>query len=297
MFPGFEARDFEAYAPQKWKSNAFTRERLEVKQKLTALGRALSGGLSGADGAPLAVEASAEYPALWNHKQVEAQHVYFFRNEGARKELDQIIDRQKSLASLIDDPSHQKNHIYLSLTIAHQAATIALMLGREADVDRRNLERKCEDFFEREKLMAHLRSLGDEWCVGDQPVASLDDETLRPQLAAFSVSRRFSRDDERLRAAAFEDLARASLRALLPIYQFVAWTRDNDFVSMRETLQKERLAKKQKHLAKNDRVRIVRGMFAGKIGTVQELDAKGTSLKVLVGRMPVKVDAEDVVKA
>src|SRR5262250_3062286 len=138
VFPGFTSRDFDAYAPQKWKSNAFTRERLEVKQKLVALGRTLASGLVAADGSPLAVEASAEYPALWNHKQVEAQHVYFFRNEGARKELDQIIDRQKSLASLIDDPSHQKNHIYLSLTIAHQDATIALKLGHDADVDRKN---------------------------------------------------------------------------------------------------------------------------------------------------------------
>ena len=297
MFPGFEARDFEAYAPQKWKSNAFTRERLEVKQKLIGLGRALAAGLTGSDGSPLAVEASAEYPALWNHKQVEAQHVYFFRNEGARKELDQIIDRQKSLASLIDDPSHQKNHIYLSLAIAHQEATIALLFGHEADIDRKNLERKCEDFFEREKLMGLLRALGDEWTVAGEPVPTLDDDKLRSKLATFQVSRRFAREDERLRGAAFEELARDSLRALVPIYHFIAWTRDNDFVSMRETLQKEKLAKKQKHLAKNDRVRIVRGMFAGKIGVVQDLDAKGTSLKVLIGKMPVKVDAEDVVKA
>src|SRR5262245_22773007 len=218
MFQGFEARDFEAYAPQKWKSNAFTRERLEVKQKLTTLGRALCAGLASADGSPLAVEASAEYPALWNHKQVEAQHVYFFRNEGARKELDQIIDRQKSLAQLIDDPSHQKNHIYLSLTIAHQEATLALRMGHDADVDRKNLERKCEDFFEREKLLGMLHALGEDYCVGEVPAPAIDDEKLRAQLAAFTAFRRFARDDERLRGPGFEELARESLRALLPIY-------------------------------------------------------------------------------
>jgi transcription antitermination factor NusG len=48
-------------------------------------------------------------------------------------------------------------------------------------------------------------------------------------------------------------------------------------------------------VAKNDRVRIVRGMFAGKTGVVQEIDAKG-SLRVLVGKMTVKVDIEDVAK-
>src|SRR6478672_442002 len=109
MFPGFTSADFDAYAQKKWKSNVFTRERLEVKQKLLALGKELQGALVAIDGSPLACEASVEYPALWNHKQVEAQHLYFSRNEGARKELDRIIDRQHTLASMLDDPSPQRN--------------------------------------------------------------------------------------------------------------------------------------------------------------------------------------------
>jgi len=318
VFPGFTIRDFDAYAPQKWRSNAFTRERLEVKQKLHALGKALASGLAGADGSPLAVEASVEYPALWNHQQVEAQHIFFARNEGARRELDAIIDRQRSLAQRIDDPSPQKNHVFLVLSIAHDAVVIALKLHPEADVDRRNLERRCEDFFEREKLRALLGALADEYRMGllapgaggVGPTAdtlavarALDDETLKELLARFLTAkeflylgRAFGRDDARLAGPDFEPLARASLTALLPIYQFVAWTRDNDFLSMREMLRQEKQAKKQKHLARNDRVRIVRGMFAGKTGQVQELDAKGSSLKVLVGKMAVKVDADDVVK-
>ena len=87
MFPGFTAADFDAYQVKKWKSNVFNRERLEVKQKLASLGRELQGVMIAPDGSPLAVEASVEHPALWNHKQVEAQHLYFSRNEGARKEL------------------------------------------------------------------------------------------------------------------------------------------------------------------------------------------------------------------
>ena len=96
MFPGFTAADFDAYQPKKWKSNVFNRERLDVKQKLVALGRELQGAMLAPDGSPLAVEPSVEHPALWNHKQVEAQHLYFSRNEGARKELDAIIDRAAS---------------------------------------------------------------------------------------------------------------------------------------------------------------------------------------------------------
>ena len=319
MFTGFDARDFDAYAPQKWRSNVFTRERLEVKQKLSALGKQLATGLAGADGSPLAVEATAEYPALSNHKQVEAQHVYLFRNEGARRELDAIIDRARPLAQLIDDPAHEKNHLLLALTIANDALAIALKLHPEADVDRRNLERKCEDFFEREKLLGLLTALPEEFRIGllpphaasagpaaeaATPTRTLDAEALATTLGRFGggsndclhVGRVFARDDARLLSPEFEAEARISLHALLPLYHFVAWTRDNDFVSMREVLKQEKQARKHKHLARNDRVRIVRGMFAGKAGVVQELDAKGSTLKILVGKMPVKVDAEDVVK-
>lgn len=316
-FPGFSQADFEAYEPKKWRSNVFNRERLEVKQKLVALGRDLQGSLVGADGAPLAVEASVEHPALWNHKQVEAQHLFFSRNEGARKELDQIIDRQKSIASLIDDPTPLRNHVFLAVTLSHQVLELSLKLHPDARVDRQNLERKCEDHFERERLLARLRGLDGAFRAGVTPalksVGELDDAGLGEilaQLAApqpallppgtpprlFYVGEQLARDEAIALGAGVVERIRAGLVALLGIYKLIAWTRDNDFVSMRETLQKERQAKRQKGLTKNDPVRIVRGMFAGKAGVVQEVDAKG-GLRVLVGKVAVKIDAEDVVKA
>jgi transcription antitermination factor NusG len=76
----------------------------------------------------------------------------------------------------------------------------------------------------------------------------------------------------------------------------VAWTRDNDFVSMREMLKQEKREKAQRGLARNDRVRIVRGMFAGRNGVVQEIDAKG-GLRVQVGTVAVKMAADDVERA
>jgi len=62
---------------------------------------------------------------------------------------------------------------------------------------------------------------------------------------------------------------------------------------MRQVLDKERNTRRQKGLHKNDKVRIVRGMLAGKDGVVQEVDAKG-HLKILVGKMVLKIDAADV---
>jgi hypothetical protein len=318
MFPGFTAADFDAYQPKKWKSNVFNRERLEVKQKLVALGRELQGAMLAPDGSPLAVEPSVEHPALWNHKQVEAQHLYFSRNEGSRKELDAIIARGQSIASMIEDPSPQRNHLFLAATIGEPSLELSLKLHPDARVDRENLERKCEDHFEREKLLHLLRGLGDGFRVGItpelMPVAELDDQKLVALLAAlgkggaspaaltlgapqklFYVGRSIARTDALAAAGAIVDEAKKTLQSLLPVYRFIAWSRDNDFVSIKEALQKEKQQKRQKGLAKNDAVRIIRGMFAGKQGVVQEVDAKG-GLRVLVGKVAVKLDAEDVQK-
>jgi hypothetical protein len=308
--------DFEAYAPSKWKSNVFNRERLEVKQRLLSIGRLLQGDLLGADGAMLALEASVEHPALLNHKQVEAQHLFFFRHEAARRQLDAILDRQKSIASMIDDPTPQRNHIFLAVTLKHQFLELSCKLHPDARIDRQNLERKCEDHFEKEKLIHLLRNLGDGFTVGIapelQPVADFDERSLDELLNALSANdhgplvpgaaarllcaaRSISRTDVIEAGSAIVDRMRDSLSALLPLYRFIAWSRDNDFVSMRETLQKEKQVKRQKGLAKNDEVRIIRGMFAGKSGVIQEVDAKG-GIKVLVGKMAVKIDVADVNK-
>jgi hypothetical protein len=318
MFPGFTAADFDAYQPKKWKSNVFNRERLDVKQKLVALGRELQGTMLAPDGSPLAVEPSVEHPALWNHKQVEAQHLWFSRNEGARKELDAIIERGQSIASMIDDPSPQRNHLFLAATLGEQALELSLKLHPDARVDRENLERKCDDHFEREKLLHLLRGLGDGFRVGITPdlvsVAELDEGKLLELVAQlakgatpqaltlgapqrlFYVGRTLARDEALAAGAAVVDEAKRLLQSLLPVYRFIAWSRDNDFVSLKGALQKEKQQKRQKGLAKNDPVRIIRGMFAGKQGVVQEVDGKG-SLRVLVGKVAVKLDAEDVQKS
>ena len=320
MFAGFVDADFEAYAPQKWKSNLFNRERLDVKQKLLQFARELGAHLAAADGSPLEIEASVEHPALWNHKQVEAQHVFFSRNQAARRELDAIIDRSKSMASLIDDPTPQRNHLFLMVSISRDDIELGVKLHPDARIDRQNLERKLADHFACERLLGLVARLPDGFQVGLTGSAglagsSLDEAGLLGTVAQLAgagpsppfkadgphgpslwfVSRRVARGEVILAGAEFLAAARVAFAGLLPIYHFIAWSRDNDFVSMRDVLQREKEAKRQHGLAKLDEVRIVRGIFAGKSGIVQDVDGKG-SLKVLIGKMVVKTVADDVVK-
>ncbi|MCS6915999.1 MAG: hypothetical protein RMK29_14335 [Myxococcales bacterium] len=328
MFPGLVAADLDCYLPQKWRSNVFNRERLEVKQKLLALAREVGADLSASDGSPLSIEASVEHPALWNHKQVDSQSIYFSRNEAARRELDSIIDRQKPITTLLDDPTPQRNHIFLCLTLTHEGLDVSLKLHPDARVDRQNLERKIEDHFECERLISLLSDLPEEFCIGitpeRQPIAGvLEVDALRalvaklppatgaspppvPSPSQVPVARLFYIGRSLQRAALFGPdgtplmdgaavtrWVRQGLLMLLPVYHFIAWSRDNDFVSMRQVLDRQKVVKRQRGLGKNDPVRIVRGVLAGKTGVVQEVDARG-QLRVLVGKMTVKVDAADV---
>jgi hypothetical protein len=313
MFPGFTDRDFDAYAPTKWRSNVFNRERLEVKQKLLALGKELAGTLTAADGSPLLCEASVEHPALWNHKQVEAQHIFFSRNEGARKELDRIIDRSRPMMTMLEDPTPQRNHLFIAVTLGHEHVELAVKLHPDARIDRQNLERKVMEHWEREKLLSLVHALPPGASAGVTrgatfSAADLDDEGLRTlihdlgrpeapgQTHWLVIGRVLPRGDAKAAGGGFVDEARRELEALLPIYQFIAWSRENDFVLMREALKQEKQAQRQKGLVKNDRVRIVRGVFSGRSGVIQEIDGKG-ALRVLVGTVAVKMGAEEVEKA
>jgi len=306
-FVPFAAKDFDAYLEKKWQSNAFNRERLEVREKLEALGRLLTPTMVGADGSPLECDVSAEHPALWNQRRVENQHLFFCRDKDARREIDTIISKKRTMAALIEDPSPLRNHIFLGVMIDQGQVELSLKLHSDAAVDRENVTRKCQEYFQREKLLALIQGLREGYQVGIQgqearPGSELSDETLQKLLhdlpgadSWLTVRRSFSRDDPLVQQLAFVDAVRDGLATLLPLYAFAAWSRDNDFVSIRDTLKQREVKKKSRGLVKNDRVRVVRGVFSGKTGVVQGTDAKG-GLRVLLGSMVVKLAGDDVAK-
>jgi hypothetical protein len=323
MFAGLTDADFDAFSPQKWRSNVYNRERLEVKQRLLPLARALGERLSPADGStsggpvggPLEVTTSVEHPALFNHKQVEAQHLFFSRGEAARRALDAIIDRARGVASLLEDPTPQRSHVYLAVSLHHDRLEVALRLHPEATVDRQNLLRKTQDPFEADRLVVLLAELPDGFRFGLTATPGglidahgLDRDALGERLRAFAavptavgptaapslaVVRVHPRVDAIHAAGALAERLASDLQALAPFYRFCAWARDNDFVSVREALEKKQTERRQKGIVAGDAVRVVRGLLAGQQGTVQEVDARG-SLRVLVGKLTAKLDAADV---
>ena len=312
QFAPFTDKDFETYRQEKWQSNVFNRQRLEVKQNLLALGRILSPSLISADGAPLECEVSVEYPALWNQRRVQNQHLFFSRNKDARQELHGIISKTRTMAALIEDPSPLRHHILLSLMIDQHQVELALKLHSDAAVDRDNLDRLSQDFFTLEKLVSLIHELPGEFEVGMVneglpqgemiPAPDLNENTLRQLIQDLpgannwlTIRHSICSDDALLRGEEFADFAQQQLTRLLPVMHFIAWSRENDFISIKETLKEKKIQQKSKGLRKGDAIRVKQGMFAGKTGKVQDVDGKGR-MKIRLGSLLVNLDSEDVDK-
>ena len=117
------ARDFEAYLPEEATSNAYSRPRLEVKQRALAWGRGVVERLSEL-GISVDTHASDEHPSLRNKKRVECQWVFFWRDESAREELERLLNRGRSISDESDDPSPYKRHAFLAFKLDSSAVEV-----------------------------------------------------------------------------------------------------------------------------------------------------------------------------
>ena len=309
-FRGFQPHDFDAYAPQKWRSNVYNLERMQVKDKLLCLGRDVSPLVPAPDALPLTLESSVEHPALWNGNQVTEQALYFLRGEAERQELHGRIVRTKSLSSLLADRAPYRDHVHLCLILRHEDLTVGLALHREAVVDWQNASRRAADAWQLQSFLERVHHIDPAFLVslhGGETIApnQLTAEALREALSAettpktgpakpvLRVLRRYSRTDPYLAEPAFTDRIREDIGALLPLYAFLAWSHQHDLVSVKEGIKEEKKAKKARGLTRDDAVRVTRGLFSGKTGVILEVDDRG-GLRVRLGTMVVKLDAADV---
>jgi hypothetical protein len=308
-FDGFVGQDFAIYVPEKWTSNVFNLQRMQVKQKLDALGAALAEHVTPWD-LDLEHETSSERPSIWNQKKVQDQWLYFFRNARAQKELQTILDRERTIAQNVDDPAHHHRHMVLGLRVDHHGAAVLCLIHRNAWLDRRNLQNKWEVQHERVKLMYQLsllKDLGIAWVAGEtrRDVAGLDEATVEADLADadktegwLGLERLYATGDAALESPGFAQECMKMLEQILPFYRFAAWGKGNDFVSLAKMVDDEKKAKRRHSKApfeENDAVEIVGGLFAGRKGIVQGYDKAG-KVKIKVGTLTLPVDAGSLKK-
>jgi len=307
-FEGFSGSDFDAFEEKKWGSNAFNRERLEVKLKLSALGNELKGEFQ--EGLPeLQMGLTEERPSIFNQHRVNDLTLFFFRNEKERRALGGILDKAKSIADIVQDTAAHHRHINMGVRVGHQGLEAGLWLHKDAWVDWKNVVQRCSEHWERDKLGEVVEDLPESIRFGrgaglatDAPPAKQvpPDEILggfenADPWTVFGDS--FDRGDPRLQSGDLTGELAGLFAALVPLYDFIGWRRDNDFHQLKEVIkeQKEKAVRKFKSLQKGDSVRVLKGLAAGHVGVVDSIERKGV-VKVRLGAMLVSLRIEELGK-
>src|SRR6185436_1504753 len=100
-----------------------------------------------------------------NKRRVDAQWVFFWRDERARSELDQLLERGRPIAEVIDDPSPYTRHAFLGFRLTPSAIEVCFAVHPEAKVDIDNLRARLKVGSEHlaEELAKSLHALPDQF--------------------------------------------------------------------------------------------------------------------------------------
>ncbi len=252
------ARDFDAYAPEKATSNAYSRPRMEVKERALAWARGVIARLAEL-GITVDVHGSDEHPTLRNKKRVDCQWVFFWRDADAREDLDRLLDAGRSISDAIDDPSPYTRHAFLGLRIDAQSVEVCFAVHPDAKVDIDNLQARLSASSAdggaspggaalAAELTTALRALPEQFAIGvgaDRVAASSATpeaitgmleraaEGQVPLWIGWSVPREVALEH----AAILDEQLEDALVALAPIYKLVAWSRQNDHIALDRRLE------------------------------------------------------------
>lgn len=302
----FVASDFDAYEERKWSSNKFTLERRRVKDKLVSLMKRLQERI-GEELAGLEMLASDEAPAMSNARKVDSQLVFFLRPPQERQAIRTLVHTTNLQGgSEATDIALHHEHASLLLRFDQSGLTVGFELAARAKVDRDNAVEKLKQSWARERLLELVQALPAGTQVGfDEAlreaagVTAAEVEEWAAQLpkkpSALRAQHFIARGSLETADADLDALVTHDVRAFLPLYRFLAWSRDNEHKQVKEAIKKVSgdRQKKEAQFQAGDRVTILSGLFAGRGGYLAEIDAKGRA-KVMVGPVSVTVEVKDL---
>lgn len=301
-FGGFNAATFAAFEESKWASHAYNRERLEVKLTLSALGRKLLMGLEHRL-ASLGGELSDERPSVFNDHRVDCLSWYGLREGSERELVERNLSPAPSLPPGAAAQSPADRHLHLLLRLDGQGLLAGMRLPAAAQVDRGNALKVLALEKPRARLQELLSELpGDvalAWLVGAEAewlpperVWQLADELQHDQPRELLLGRRLHRAGVEQAGAGLAATLEDLFLELAPLYELLAWSRDNDMLGLVGQIKKRR-RQAASRLQVGVEVRILSGLAAGRTGVIEALRRKG-EIQVRLGNLVLTMPASEV---
>jgi hypothetical protein len=190
----------------------------------------------------LEVRPSDAAPTLWNHKKVTEQWVFLWRDAEARRALEELLDRGRSLAATLSDPTPFARHAFLAVRVDASGLELCLRVPGGAWVDARNLRAVTLDPAAGDALVDAVRALPQGFALhhaeGTTEAAGVGRAelvrsagTLEGSQGHFSLSLAVPRAEVLAAGEALVGALAPAFSALLGLYRSVAWSAANDRVS------------------------------------------------------------------
>ncbi|MBN2715315.1 MAG: hypothetical protein JXX14_05640 [Deltaproteobacteria bacterium] len=237
----------------------FTLQRRKVKDKLDVLGKQLTSDFQDA-GLELVMHLSDDHPSLWNNKKVDTQWLFFSRDTNAQRELSEIIDTEKTLAATLVDPTPLYRHIFLGVSMNETALEVGIRLHHDAWVDRKNLlailtsPDKCTGFLNICRGLPthigfglHQNDLSQVNTLDDAAIQAFQEEFDTSSKGWMFFGARFSREDVTEKGGVIQDAVRDTMKQLVAVYQYIAWSPQNDALSIDTIVEQKKQARQATH--------------------------------------------------
>lgn len=231
----FQKNEFNYFSPDYKRSKEINKLRLNVKRKFAEIGKILIKDLKKVvDVKPLT---SLHHPYIYNRFAVESIWLYFTPKPDTYKELSSILGKELS-----KDLTNQYNHTLLIAGIEYNGLFISLKIHPSAWWDGQNIKNKCKDKAQCEHFVNLLREHQNfylrlhEWprkyeCHNIK-VSHIHEffKYYTPGEHWFHLNYDISKEMELATSETFSELVKKTLIQLIPLYKFIKWTPDNNYV-------------------------------------------------------------------
>jgi hypothetical protein len=241
----FTPQDFICFAEENRDNREFNKYRLRVRRKLGDLGHLLLPHLQHA-GLPMMMRTSLHHPYTFNRYAVQSQWLYFSPAPESYQEL-----REEILGpDFKEDLEHHYTHTLLLIGIERKGLFISLKIHQQAWWDSQNLQNKCSLAQERATLRQLLLPLrGFALRLHDWPnrhvCETISIEQLTQYFQYFKPGSHWFHVDLEIASDSlapdsdFAGFAREKLLSLVPLYRFIMWRPDNNFLFKKDAQGKQ----------------------------------------------------------